>query len=414
MSQTPTSDRLETIRDRLRRFVAERDWGQFHDPKNLAMAVASEAGELLAEFRWVASENADAFVHESAKRARVELEIGDVAITLLLLCDRVGIDLFDAIERKMALNEGNYPARLAKGQSDRPAAELIAKPFSRVIAVDWSGAVAGGHDTIWLAEVVDGVLTSLENGRSRDQLTERLIELAAADPNFVVGLDFAFGLPRWFSERRGIDGIDDLWQLVAREGESWLRECEPPFWGRPGRKKPSLPADYRQTDSELAELRFGQPKSVFQIGGAGAVGTGSLRGMPQLLRLRSAGFSIWPFDVPGRPLVVEIYPRALTGVVVKSDASARERYVDEKFPGLRGELRRRAVSTEDAFDAAVSALMMWQHVHELGSLRAEVGSAMALEGAIWTPRRPASGKINSAEGVRVHEATSSPSPYKPR
>jgi len=385
MTDEESSDRLQRIRARLREFVDEREWDQFHDPKNLAMVIASEVGELLAELRWVASDKADAFVRDADRRELVEREVGDVAIALLLFCDRAGIDLLDAVERKIDLNAKNYPPTLSKGRSERPVPPAASRFFSKVIAVDWSGAAAGGHETIWVAEVVDRTLTSLENGRSRDQVIDRLIELAQVDPNFVVGLDFAFALPRWFSDQRGFASVGELWDLISREGEQWLQACEPPFWGRPGRKKPPLPEEYRGTELDVGRRAMAQAKSVFQIGGAGAVGTGSLRGMPHLARLRRAGFSIWPFDTPARPLVVEIYPRVLTGAVVKSSAAARKSYLDTHFPQLSDELGQRAVNSEDAFDAAISSLVMSAHATELASLPVDISVIANMEGAIWAP-----------------------------
>jgi dCTP diphosphatase len=104
----------------LRRFVAERDWQQFHDPKNLAMLVASEAGELVAEYRWVRGEDADAHSQRPEERARIAAEIADVAIALLLLCDRIGLDLGRAIEEKLARNAARYPVETSRGRADRP------------------------------------------------------------------------------------------------------------------------------------------------------------------------------------------------------------------------------------------------------------------------------------------------------
>lgn len=100
---------LREARAAIRAFVNARSWEPFHDPKNLAMAVASEAGELVAELRWVASEGADDYAQRQDVRARLEDEAADVAITLLMFCDRVGIDLEDAIPRKLAKNAGRYP-----------------------------------------------------------------------------------------------------------------------------------------------------------------------------------------------------------------------------------------------------------------------------------------------------------------
>ena len=80
---------IEALIADLRQFVAERDWSQFHDPKNLVMLLASEVGELVAEYRWVAGDAADAHSRDDgAARERIVDEVGDVGIALLLLCDR--------------------------------------------------------------------------------------------------------------------------------------------------------------------------------------------------------------------------------------------------------------------------------------------------------------------------------------
>jgi NTP pyrophosphatase (non-canonical NTP hydrolase) len=111
---------LETFVGELRRFVAERDWAQFHDPKNLAMLLSSEVGELVAEYRWVAGAAADAHSRDPAPRSRIADEIGDVGIALLLLCDRTGIDLLQAMSEKLAKNRARYPAETARGKAERP------------------------------------------------------------------------------------------------------------------------------------------------------------------------------------------------------------------------------------------------------------------------------------------------------
>ncbi len=104
----------------LRRFVSERDWARFHDPKNLAMLIGSEAGELLAEYRWVTSEAADELSREPAARARIAAEIGDVGLGLLLLCDRIGLDFISAMREKLAANARKYPAETSRGRADPP------------------------------------------------------------------------------------------------------------------------------------------------------------------------------------------------------------------------------------------------------------------------------------------------------
>lgn len=115
------ADRLAETVARLREFVADRDWAQFHDPKNLAMAVASEAGELLAEYRWVSSTEADSWSKDPANKDRVAMEAADIGIALLLLCDRIGVDLPNAIGQKIELNAQNYPVGASRGRPLRPS-----------------------------------------------------------------------------------------------------------------------------------------------------------------------------------------------------------------------------------------------------------------------------------------------------
>jgi len=251
----------------------------------------------------------------------------------------------------------------------------------RALAVDWSGKAQGAERSIWLAEAREGQLVVLECGRTREQLISHLIELARADPEIVVGLDFAFSFPRWWCEARGWANAREVWSAMAAEGEQLLARCEPPFWGRPGKQRPDQDGR-RQTELEGER---GLAKSVFQVGGAGAVGTGSIRGMPYLLRLAEEGFKVWPFDPVGWPCVVEIYPRALTGEVNKSNHATRLAYLHAKFPDLDAGDVAVAAGSEDAFDAAVSALVMDRHRTEFDALEEAYGTPHAIEGAIWRP-----------------------------
>ena len=95
----------------------------------------------------------------------------------------------------------------------------------RTIAVDWSGARIRAANTIWLAEVNDGRLVRLENGRSREQVADFLVAEAESDPAMIVGFDFAFSLPAWFLEERGLENARELWALADREAEDWLARC---------------------------------------------------------------------------------------------------------------------------------------------------------------------------------------------
>jgi predicted nuclease with RNAse H fold len=252
---------------------------------------------------------------------------------------------------------------------------------TRVFAVDWSGRLAGAEKTIWVAEAWRGRLVALDNGRGRDEVARYFIERARGDPSIAVGLDFAFSMPSWFLHAQRCRTAHQLWERAEREGEAWLRACEPPFWGRRGRARPPEIEQYRRCELGLRKQGY-TVKSTFQVGGAGSVGTGSIRGMPVLRRLHHAGFSIWPFDPPGLPVVLEIYPRIATGSVVKRSGAARLAHLRAKHASsMPRTLLERAASSEDAFDAAISALGMSAHPDELACLQA----GDAVEGAIWLP-----------------------------
>ncbi|MEX1007136.1 MAG: DUF429 domain-containing protein [Acidimicrobiia bacterium] len=255
----------------------------------------------------------------------------------------------------------------------------------RVVAVDWSGRAKSERRAIWLAEARDGELVRLEDGRSRDQVADHVLALAAADPELVVGFDFSFSLPAWFFEERGFTTVDELWGAAARDGERWLSDCDPPFWGRPGRPRPDLPSHLRVTEAAIASSGGVRPKSTFQVGGNGSVGTGSIRGWPVLARLRREGFAIWPFDHARVPLAVEVYPRACTGAVVKTDARQRAALLDQQFPSLDRGLRDFAVASDDAFDAAVTALVMAAHADGFTELAWPAERATRREGWVWMP-----------------------------
>jgi hypothetical protein len=260
----------------------------------------------------------------------------------------------------------------------------------RTIAVDWSGRALNAGKTIWVAEVAGGELVFLENGRGRADVARMLIELAAITPDMVVGLDFAFSFPAWFPAQEGWVTARDVWDAACLQGEGWLTACEPPFWGHPGKRRPDVGAyaQFRVTDLAVPSTGRIRPKSIFQIGGAGAVGTGSVRGMVTLSQLSRAGFSVWPFDPPGRPLVIEIYPRVLTGRVRKSALRDREAFIASI--GLSGsrDLIIRAACTEDSFDAAVSAWVMSMHEADLSDLPQSSDRSSRLEGLIWNPTAP--------------------------
>jgi NTP pyrophosphatase (non-canonical NTP hydrolase) len=106
---------LEDLRERLRTFAAERDWDQFHSPKNLAMALSAEAGELLEIFQWLTEEQSRNL--EPKARAEASEEIADVLLYLVRLGDQLGIDPVAAARRKLVENAQKYPADKARGNA---------------------------------------------------------------------------------------------------------------------------------------------------------------------------------------------------------------------------------------------------------------------------------------------------------
>lgn len=99
---------IEALIAEIRAFAVSRDWEQFHTPKNLAMAIAGEAGELVAEFQWLKEEESLKSALSSEKFNDIELEVADVAIYLLRLSDVLGIDLAEAIRKKLEINQKRF------------------------------------------------------------------------------------------------------------------------------------------------------------------------------------------------------------------------------------------------------------------------------------------------------------------
>ena len=108
-------DPLLELRDELRRFAAERDWDQFHSPRNLAAALSVEAAELLEPFQWLSDEQSCDLPPET--RAAVEQELADVLLYLVRLADRLDVDLVAAAHAKIAHNAVKYPVDKARGSS---------------------------------------------------------------------------------------------------------------------------------------------------------------------------------------------------------------------------------------------------------------------------------------------------------
>jgi hypothetical protein len=300
----------------------------------------------------------------------------------------------------------------------------------RVVGIDWSGRIdaPGQRRHIWAGVWTDGQPVRLEAGRTRDEVGEWLLEMAAETPRMVVGIDCCFSFPAWFLSEHGCATVFDFWQKVAAGlGELWLaRECEEiardeRFWGKPHKRPEQFcGAGYRRMmratdwDNKIAQSQPGgdleraakmrgiTPKSPFQIGGSGSVGTGSLRAMPFLLRLREAGFRVWPFEsaslgVQAKPLLVEMYTRLMTGPVAKSNEAARKAYLvakkreDHLYAALSRGVIAKAFGSEDAFDALVSTLEMVRHRAAFAKLKATRDAELRLEGITWRPGVTAKG-----------------------
>ncbi len=294
----------------------------------------------------------------------------------------------------------------------------------RFVGIDWSGRIdAGGQrrhiwSGIWTRSASGKIEVQLEAGRTRDEIGGWLISLAGAIPRMVIGIDCCFSYPAWFVREQGCANLLDLWRLVAGgKGEEWLHgSCEDRrFWGKPHKRPEAFGGEgfrtmFRHADwdnkiaqalengdpERAAKMKGITPKSPFQIGGSGSVGTGSLRAMPVLLRLHEAGFRVWPVEAAAlrdepRPLLVEIYTRLMTGAVAKSNAEARKEYLaarrrdDPLFAHVGRAVIRKAEGSEDAFDALLTTIEMVRHAEEFPRLRATTDPALRLEGNTWRP-----------------------------
>jgi hypothetical protein len=302
---------------------------------------------------------------------------------------------------------------------------IMANSPDRLVAIDWSGRVdaAGQRRHIWAGVWTRDGRVSLEAGRTRDEVGEWLIELARETPRMVVSIDCCFSFPAWFLEEHGCVDMFAFWRKAnAGLAEQWLaRECDAVarderFWGKPHKRPEQFcGAGYRRMfrfadydnkiaqgmpggDAERAAKMKGiTPKSPFQIGGSGSVGTGTLRAMVMLDRLHEAGFRVWPLERAAldvkkpQPLLVEMYTRLMTGPVAKSNEAARAAYLkarrksDVMYAGVSRGVFAKAVGSEDAFDALVSVLEMVRYAVEFARLKATKNEELRREGLTWRP-----------------------------
>ncbi|HIL95467.1 MAG: nucleotide pyrophosphohydrolase [bacterium] len=108
---------IDALQKRFRQFADERDWNQFHTPKNLAMALSVEASELLEHFQWLSAQESSELSEEKLNQVRQEM--ADVFLYLIRLADKLDINLEDAVEEKMVLNAKKYPADKVKGSAKK-------------------------------------------------------------------------------------------------------------------------------------------------------------------------------------------------------------------------------------------------------------------------------------------------------
>jgi hypothetical protein len=286
-----------------------------------------------------------------------------------------------------------------------------------VIGIDWSGRVdVAGQRRHIVAAVWEQGRVRVESGRTRAEIADWLIALAEKEPAMVVGFDFCFSFPAWFvRDEHGAKNAPEFWRrVVAEHGERWLsRDSQDRrFWGKPHKRPAEFSGEnihrmLRATDidckliahipEEERQMRVKgiTPKSVFQIGGSGSVGTASLRGMETLVRLQDAGFHIWPFDKPDlkmrAPVVVEMYSRLNTGPVHKSNAEARAAYLlkkrreDPAYATIGRAAMAMARAGEDAFDALVSCMVMTERRAKFAMLPAPRDPLYPIEGWTWAP-----------------------------
>ncbi len=108
---------FDRIRRQVRQFVVERDWDQFHSPKNLSMALIVEAAEMVEHFQWLTEEQSANPSPE--KLAEIELELADIQIYLISLAEKLKLDIVAAVDRKLVLNARKYPVEKARGNSKK-------------------------------------------------------------------------------------------------------------------------------------------------------------------------------------------------------------------------------------------------------------------------------------------------------
>ncbi len=291
--------------------------------------------------------------------------------------------------------------RDARSVSFRHAAALQAvRDSDWFVGVKWSGTAKPRQSSagIWVAVVKDGVLRKLVSDFDREGATDFILEECRDAPRVTVGMDFGFSVPAWFIDAHGWSSATDLWNYLddMEQGlgplTQWPTELELPFWGPNIRTRPNIHPDadwFRATENDVRDMTGAVPKSVFQLTGAGSVGGMSVRGMPQLKRMREHGWHIWPFDRPASHMVVEVFPRALLLALVTPGSSPnRDDVRDDVLAGLpptftrgRAEISEALATNHTAFEAAFAAWSLWADGADLPDLSRD--PVAQREGRIW-------------------------------
>jgi dCTP diphosphatase len=116
---TDSSATIKQLKQKLARFVKDRDWEQYHSPKNLSMSIAIEAAELMEMFQWATIEESHHVLKDKKKLEAVKDELADIALFVLEFCNMFDIDLSTAIIKKLKKNVKKYPAQLVRGKSHK-------------------------------------------------------------------------------------------------------------------------------------------------------------------------------------------------------------------------------------------------------------------------------------------------------
>jgi len=115
----PDNISIQEIKSKIEEFVRDRNWGQYHSPKNISMSIAIEAAELMEHFQWLTIEQSKKLLKDKIKREAIEDELADIAIYVLDFCNAFDINIEKSILRKLEKSSKKYPIHLAKGRADK-------------------------------------------------------------------------------------------------------------------------------------------------------------------------------------------------------------------------------------------------------------------------------------------------------